>query len=152
MARRAEVAAGVAAAAIAVTTLLVVVLAPLICRGAVVGGRCAGGARMTSLFAEARHVEAAVWVYLGAMFVLTMTGAAGAALDGARGDQRGLALLWGGTSLAFAGCALGVLGVFGSLYLPSVVALLIAAYAAFVRRTRRTEDDQGRAAPDRPGA
>jgi hypothetical protein len=75
------------------------------------------------------------WAYLVALGLLPLAGAAGAVLDGERGDKRGLIALWGGTVLAFAGCALTALGI-GLFYLPPVLALLIATYAAIVRRSR----------------
>ncbi|HEY7982840.1 MAG TPA: hypothetical protein VID73_01650 [Ktedonobacterales bacterium] len=133
MARRTEIGASIAAALLALVTLLAALFLPLVsaCGGS---GRCGGGARLVSLTSQAVHVEPAVWLYIALMAALTLAGALGGLLDGARRSRRGLALLWLGAGLAFAGCALGALGVFGSLYLPSIVALVIAAVAGFARR------------------
>jgi hypothetical protein len=133
VARRTEIGASLAAALLAIVTLLAVLFLPLVplCHGA---GRCGSGARLVSLASLAAHVEPAVWLYIALMGALTLAGALGGLLDGARGNRGGLPLLGASAALAFAGCALGALGVFGTLYLPSIVALLIAAVAAFARR------------------
>ncbi|HEV2239144.1 MAG TPA: hypothetical protein VGR57_20985 [Ktedonobacterales bacterium] len=135
MARRAEIGASIAAALLALVTLLAALFLPLVpaCAASAYGS-C--HARLEPLTAPAVRVEPAVWVYIALLAALTLAGALGGLLDGVRDDRRGLALLWLGTGLTFAGCALGALGVFGSLYLPSIVALLIAAAAAFARRRR----------------
>ena len=133
MATRTEIGASLAAAALALATLLAALFLPLVPRcQASASGPC--HARLASLASLAGHVEPAVWVYIALMAALTLAGAVGGLLDAAHGDQRGLVLLGVGATLALGGCALGALGVFGSLYLPSMVALLIAGAAAFVRR------------------
>jgi hypothetical protein len=146
VARRTEIGASIAAALLAVITLPAALFLPLVpaCGS---GGRCPGGARLVSLASQAGRVEPAVWLYIALMAVLTLAGALGGLLDGARGNRRGLALLWLGAALAFVGCALGALGVFGSLYLPSIVALLIAAIAAFARRQPLTLPARPRPGP-----
>ncbi len=133
MARRTEIGASLAAAVLALATLLGALFLPLVpaCSPGA-SGSC--HARLDRLTSPAVHVEPAVWLYLALMALFTLAGALGGLLDGLRGDQRGLALLGAGAALALAGCALGALGVFGSLYLPSIVALLVAAMAAFARR------------------
>jgi hypothetical protein len=125
--------ASLAAAALALVTLLGALFLPLIPRCQTsTSGPC--HVRLASLASLAGHVEPAIWVYIALMAGLTLAGALGGLLDAARGDRRGLALLGISTTLALAGCALGALGAFGSLYLPSMVALLIAAAAAYARR------------------
>ena len=133
MARRTEMGASLAAAALAAVTLLGALFLPLVplCRADETGSCYA---RLAPLTSHAVHVEPAVWLYIALMAALTLAAALGGALDALRDDRRGLALLGAGAALAFAGCALGALGVFGSLYLPSIVALLIAGAAAIARR------------------
>jgi hypothetical protein len=46
----------------------------------------------------------------------------------------GLLALWGATLVVFAVCALGSRGPLGLLYLPSTLALALAAYVALLRR------------------
>jgi hypothetical protein len=133
VATRTEIGASLAAAVLALATLLAALFLPLVPRcEASASGPC--HARLASLASLAGHVEPAVWVYIALMAILTLAGAVGGLLDAARGDRRGLVLLAVGASLALAGCALGALGAFGSLYLPSMVALLVAAIAAYARR------------------
>jgi hypothetical protein len=133
VAQRTEIGASVAAAALAVVTLLAALFLPLV-------PACPAGdfdscySRLAPLTSHAVHVEPTVWLYIALMAALTLAGALGGLLDGARDDRRGLALLGVGAALAFAGCAVGALGVFGSLYLPSIVALLVAVAAAIARR------------------
>jgi hypothetical protein len=136
MARRVEVGAGVAAAALSLVALAVVLLAPIapICRVPLTAsGRCPVAVRFVNLL----HVSlpAGVWVYIFAMVIVPLAGAAGAVLDGELGQRRGVLLLWGGAVLAFAGCAMSALSL-GLFYLPAVLALLIAGYAAVLRRLR----------------
>lgn len=135
MARRTEIGASIAAALLAVVTLLAALFLPLVrvC-GSIPVRACAREARAASLVSLAAHVEPAVWFYLALMAVATLAGAAGGLLDGVRGNRRGLPLLAVGAVLVFGGCTFGALGVFGSLYLPSIVALLVAVVAAYARR------------------
>jgi hypothetical protein len=135
VARRTEIGASIAAALLAGATLLAALFLPLVrvC-GPTLVRTCAHDARLMSLVSLAAHVEPAVWLYLALMAVATLAGAAGGLLDGMRGNRRGLPLLAVGAVMAFGGCAFGALGVFGSLYLPSIVALLVAVVAAYARR------------------
>lgn len=136
MARKIEVGAGVAAGVLGLIALAVVLLAPLVaaCPVALDAARhCPVATRQVSL--PETRLSGVEWGYLIALGVMPLVGAAGAVLDGELGQKRGLIPLWVGTVLAFAGCALTALGV-GLFYLPPVLALLIATYAAIVRRTR----------------
>lgn len=137
---RIELGAGIAAAAIGLLTLPMALLAPLypICSGA--QGCTAGQARYVSLLAA--HPGADVWVLLLALLALTLAGAAGAIADarrrapvGARlASGVGMLTLWGAALAVFVICALGSRGPLGLLYLPSTVALALAAYVALLRR------------------
>jgi hypothetical protein len=152
MARRVELGAGLAAAVLSVIALAMVLLTPLVpttCAGPVVAGRCAAGAGYLTLLAAGARVDASVWLYVIAMLIASLGGAAGAALDGVRRGRTALVLLWIATAVALAGCAsvaaLG--GALGLFYVPPVLALLIAVAAAL--RRRATPPAQGEDAPKR---
>jgi hypothetical protein len=136
MVRKIEVGAGVAAGVLGLVALAVVLLAPLVAACPVAldaAHQCPVATHQVSL--PRAGLSGGEWAYLVALGLLPVAGAAGAVLDGELGDKRGLIALWGGAVLAFAGCALTALGV-GLFFLPPVLALLIATYAAIVRRTR----------------
>ena len=76
------------------------------------------------------------------LLALTLAGAVGAIAD-ARSQHApaarmlsgaGLLALWGATLGVFAICALGSRGPLGLLYLPSTLALALAAYVGLLRR------------------
>ena len=137
---RIEMGAGIAAAAIGLLTLPMALLAPLFpaCPGV---APCAETqARYVSLLAT--HPGADVWALLLGLLALTLAGAAGAIADArtqASASVRlvtgaGLLALWGAALLVFALCTLGSRGPLGLLYLPSTLALALAAYVALLRR------------------
>ncbi len=143
---RMELGAGVAAAVIGLLTLPMALLAPLYPVCAVTpprGVACpAADTRAVSLLAT--HPAGAVWALLLGLLMLTLVGAAGAVVDararpspgpGARLIVgAGMLALWGATLVVFAICALGSRGPLGLLYLPSTLALALAAYSALLRR------------------
>jgi hypothetical protein len=136
MARKVEVGAGIATVVLSVIALAVLLLAPLapVCPVALTAaGRCPAPLHYITL--PRAGLTTSQWSYLAFMLILPLAGAAGAILDGELGERRGLLLLWGGAVLAFAGCAMTATGV-GLFYLPPVLALLIAAYAALIRQLR----------------
>lgn len=146
MARKVEVGAGVATVVLSVIALAVLLLAPLapVCPVAfTAAGRCPATLHYVTL--PGAGLTPVQWIYLAFMLIVPLAGAAGAILDGELGQRRGLLLLWGGAVLAFAGCAMTATGV-GFFYLPSVLALLIAAYAALARRRRAMPRGQDAAA------
>jgi hypothetical protein len=141
---RMELGAGVAAATIGLLTLPMTLLAPLFPLCALPqtgGGACPRGAtRAVSLLAA--HPGADVWALLLGLLVLTLVGAGAAVVDARTQpapDGRliaGVAMLalWGAALVVFAVCALGSRGPLGLLYLPSTLALALAAYVALLRR------------------
>ncbi|HZC05966.1 MAG TPA: hypothetical protein VE338_10020 [Ktedonobacterales bacterium] len=141
---RVELGAGVGAAVIGLFTLPMALLAPLfpVCAVAhsATGACPASATRAVSLLAS--HPGGDVWALLLGLFALTLLAAAGAVTDarahpapGARLIAgNGLAALWGATILVFAVCAIGAGGPLGLLYLPSTLALGLAAYVALLRR------------------
>jgi hypothetical protein len=141
---RMELGAAVAAAVIGLLTLPMALLAPLYPVCSVTpppGTTClATDARAVSLLAT--HPGGAVWALLLGLLILTLVGAAGAVVDARARPSPGARLivgagmlaLWGATLVVFAICALGSRGPLGLLYLPSTLALALAAYSALLRR------------------
>ena len=154
MTRRVEVGAGIGAAVLSVVALVMLLLAPLVpeCSGAVIAGRCPVGIRYVSLPSVAASVDNSVWLYIGAMLLVLLAGAAGAVLDGTRRPVRRAAagVLWACTALALAGCLTVAApgGALGFFYAPAVMGLAIASYAAWARRARpRTHAAQDHVEP-----
>jgi hypothetical protein len=140
---RMELGAGVAAAVIGLLTLPMALLAPLYPVCAVTpprGAACPTTVRAVSLLAT--HPGGDVWALLLGLLILTLVGAAGAVMDARARPSPGARLivgagmlaLWGATLVVFAVCALGSRGPLGLLYLPSTLALALAAYSALLRR------------------
>ncbi len=155
---RLELGAGAAAAVMGLLTPPIAVLLPIYvtCTAPLTAsGACPGGAT-TAVSLMAAHPDGSVWALLIALLFLTLVGAAGAILDARRRlDPHGrliagteMSLLWGATLLVFAACVLGSRGPLGVLYLPSTLALLLAAYVALLRRlaARRTAQNETKAA------
>ena len=128
-------------------------LAPLfsVCPAAARGATtCAvASARSVSLLATRPGVE--IWALLLALLAITLAGGIGAiadaraplAADAQLMAGRRMLALWVAALLVFATCALGSRGPLGLLYLPSTLALALAAYVALLRRLaarRRTAD------------
>lgn len=133
MARRIELGAGIAAAVLSVITLIVILFAPIVssCSGGTLSHCPAGHQHNESLLQLG--IDGSVWAYLIGMVVVLIAGGAGAVAEARYGWRGGVALLWGGAVLAFAACALTAGGI-GLLYLPSVLAVCLAAYASILQR------------------
>lgn len=133
--RRVEFGAGIAAAVLSLFALGMLLFAPLVtyCAVQVRAPTACPDVRTTSL-AHA-GLDAAAWAFLIGMLALTLAGAAGAIGEARFGVREGAYALWAGAALVFAGCALTAGGV-GMLYLPSVLALCLAAYASVARKLR----------------
>jgi len=136
---RIELGAGVAAALLALGAFTLLLFAPLI-------AYCSSSAPVSSAssptcptdavrYTSLAHAgaDAGTWLFLVVMLALTLLGAVGALGEARLGWRWSIWALWAGTLLAFAGCALGVRSV-GAVYLPSTLALCLAAYAALLRR------------------
>jgi len=131
-ARRIEFGAGIAAGALSVLAFVFVVFAPVVPVCAAAAQRCPEGAPRYTAVVHASP-GAGVWLFVLAMFALSLAGALAAVVE-ARAGRRGAALpLWAATVLIFGGCTLAASGV-GVIYLPSVLALGLAAYASILSR------------------
>jgi hypothetical protein len=131
-ARRIEFGAGIAACALSVLAFAFVVFAPIV-------PVCASPARLCPRNAP-RYVTmiqgspgAGVWLFVLAMLVLSLAGGVGAIVEARTGRRVAAIPLWAATVLVFGGCALAAGGA-GIIYLPSVLALGLAAYASILAR------------------
>lgn len=133
--RKVEFGAGIAAAALSVLALAMLLFAPLVsyCDARVRAFAACPDVRYTSL-AHA-GLDAFAWMFLVGMLLFTLVGAAGAISEAHFDVRAGAYVTWAGAVLVFAGCALTASGI-GLLYLPSVLALCLAAYASVVQRMR----------------
>lgn len=132
-AQRIELGAGIAASALSLLAFVFVLFAPVVPVCAVANAqRCPASAVRYEALAQVGP-DASVWLFVLAMLALSLAGGVGAIIE-ARSGRRAAALpLWGATVLVFGGCALGAGGL-GVIYLPSVLALALAAYASVLRR------------------
>jgi hypothetical protein len=133
--RRIEFGAGVAACALGILTFFFVLFAPLVPVCASPAQPCPSGApRYVAVIHSAP--DASTWLFLLAMLALALAGGLGAITE-ARTARRAAAIpLWGAAALALGVCGFAVGGV-GLIYLPSVLALTLAAYASVLSRLRR---------------
>src|SRR5262245_37993985 len=126
MARRIELAAGAAAVVLDVCALLFLLLAPLVpvCLQAGVATCPASSVRYVPL--PQAGAGTAGWIYVFSLFALILVAAAGALAEARMNAHWGAWMLWVGSVLAFASCALGAGGV-GLIYLPAVLSVCLAA-------------------------
>lgn len=145
--RRVEFGAGIAAAALSLFALGMLLFAPLVtyCAVQVHAPATCPDVRTTSLVHAG--LDAAAWAFLIGMLALTLAGAAGAIGEARFGVREGAYALWAGAALVFVGCAVTAGGV-GILYLPSVLALCLAAYASVAQRMRARSRPSGQPATD----
>lgn len=160
--RKVEFGAGIAAAVLSLAALGMLLFAPLVpyCGVRVRAFAACPDVGYTSL--THAGLDAAAWAFLVGMLLLTLAGAAGAIGEARFGVRMGAYAVWAGAALVLGGCALTAGGV-GLLYLPSVLALCLAAYASAAqwmrarpRRVRPTATEvtdarDARGASDAPG-
>lgn len=141
MARRIELAAGIAAVVLGVFALLFLLLAPLVplCPHAGVSPCTASSVRYVPL--PQANLSAASWLFVLGLFTLLLIAAAGALAEARLNARWGTWTLWAGGVLAFACCALGAGGV-GVVYLPAVLSICLAAYASISTRLRPIQRSQ----------
>ncbi|HKT36752.1 MAG TPA: hypothetical protein VJR48_00160 [Ktedonobacterales bacterium] len=131
-ARRIEFGAGIAACALSVLAFAFVVFAPIV-------PVCSSPAQLCPRNAP-RYVTmiqgspgAVVWLFVLAMLALSLMGGVGAIVEARTGRRVAAIPLWAAAVLVFGGCALAAGGA-GIIYLPSVLALGLAAYASILAR------------------
>jgi hypothetical protein len=134
--RRAQYGAGIATGVLAVLGLAALLFAPLV-RGCIVDvtftNRCPPrGIRYVPL--PQTGLAADAWALLIGLGIVVVIGAAGAVIDARRDWRAGALPLWIATVLAFGACVAALRGLVGLLYLPSVLALSLAATASLARR------------------
>ncbi len=144
-ARRIEFGAGIAACALSVLAFAFLVFAPIvpICTVAAAQTCPAHAVRYESLAQAPSGIS--TWLFVLAMLALSLAGGVGAIVEARTGQRLAAIPLWAATVLVFAGCALAAGGA-GLIYLPSVLALGLAAYASILsrlsaRNRRATEND-----------
>jgi hypothetical protein len=153
LARRIELGAGIAAAVLALAGLALLLFAPVLPPATMCPGRFACFAEPT------RYVSALqaplgfdAWALILAPALLCLVGAAGAVADAQRGLRAGLFALGIAASLAVLVCLAAATGVVGALYFPATLALVLAAFGAFIARSptsARTSTGNESTPPDR---
>jgi hypothetical protein len=136
MARRLELGAGIAAGALALLALVVLAFAPLVpyCAPTASPVQNCGAVRYQSL--ALTDPEAAVWAYLFGLLLVSLVAAGGAIVEARYGLRSGALPLWVGALLLFF-ASVFTAGWVGLFYLPTVLALGVASYAALLRRLPR---------------
>jgi len=132
-ARRIEFGAGIAACALSLLAFIFVAFAPIVPVCSVAGAQsCPANAVHYESLAHAPSGVSA-WLFVLAMLGLSLAGGMSAIAEARTGRRIAAIPLWMTTALAFGGCALAASGA-GIVYLPSVLALGLAAYASLLSR------------------
>ena len=132
-ARRIEFGAGIAACALSVLAFVFVLFAPIIpvCANASAQQCPANAVRYMS--AVQSSPGAGFWIFVLAMLALSLLGGVSAMIEARTGRRAAAIPLWASAVLVLGGCALFATGI-GLIYLPSVLALGLAAYASVLGR------------------
>lgn len=132
-ARRIEFGAGVAACALSLLAFVFVLIAPIVpvCSVANVQSCPANAVRYEAIVQASP--DASAWLFVLAMLVISLAGGVGAIIEARTGRRAAAIPLWVAAILAFAGCVFAAGGA-GIIYLPSVLALALAAYASILAR------------------
>jgi hypothetical protein len=131
-ARRIELGAGVAACALSLLAFVFVLFAPVVPVCASPAQLCPRESPRYTAIVHASP-DASVWLFVLAMLALSLAGGIGAIIEARTGRRAAAIPLWIAAALVFGGCALGASGA-GVIYLPSVLALALAAYASILTR------------------
>ena len=148
-ARRIEFGAGVAACALSLLAFVFVLVAPIVpvCSVAVAPAQqCPANAVRYEAIVQTAP-DASVWLFVLAMLVISLAGGIGALVEARTGRRAAAIPLWVAAVLVFAGCSLAASGA-GVIYLPSALALALAAYASIL--TRLPARSNTPAAPEPP--
>ncbi|HEY7341776.1 MAG TPA: hypothetical protein VH591_12905 [Ktedonobacterales bacterium] len=132
-ARRIEFGAGIAACALSVLAFAFLVFAPVVpvCTVAAAQTCPAHAVRYESLAQVPSGIS--IWLFVLAMLAVSLAGGVGAIVEARTGRRLAAIPLWASAVLVFGGCALAAGGA-GIIYLPSVLALGLAAYASILSR------------------
>ena len=135
MARRIELGAGIAAVVLAALAVGVLLFAPIV-------AFCPTGPLHSCPVHIVRYEtlpqagpDVGVWAYIIGMLLIAVMSATGAIMEARYKLQFGLLLLWTGAIITFMGCALEAFDI-GVLFLPTVLALALAAYASLLNQPR----------------
>ena len=132
-ARRIEFGAGVAACALSLLAFVFVLVAPIVPVCTVANAqRCPASAVRYEATIQAAP-DSGAWLFVLAMLVVSLAGGVGAIVEARTGRRVAAIPLWVASVLVFAGCALAASGA-GVVYLPSALALALAAYASILAR------------------
>jgi hypothetical protein len=131
-ARRIEFGAGVAACALSLLAFIFVLVAPIVPVCASPEQLCPKGAPAYVSIIQASP-DAGAWLFVLAMLVISLVGGIGAIVEARTGRRAAAIPLWVAEILVFAGCVFAASGA-GIIYLPSVLALALAAYASILGR------------------
>lgn len=131
-ARRIEFGAGIAACALSVLAFVFVLFAPIVPVCASPSQHCPPN---TPRYIAVIHASpgASIWLFVLAMLAFSLVGGLGALMEARTGRLAAAIPLWAASVLVFAGCAISANGA-GILYLPSVLALGLAAYGSVLSR------------------
>lgn len=132
--RRVELACGIAAALLTLLALAMLLFAPVI-------PVCPRGAATCTtsdvifVTLTSTSVSPGAAAYIIGLCVVLLLGAVAAALDALTSRRAAAVGLWAVAALALAGCAVAAQGL-GALYVPAVLALVIAAFVSIRRSIR----------------
>lgn len=137
-ARRIEFGAGIAACALSLLAFVFVLFAPIVPICASPTQHCPKG---TPRYAALAHTSlgASVWLFVVVMLALSLVGGIGAIVEAQTGRRIAALPLWTATVMVFGGCAFAANGA-GIIYLPSALALGLAAYASALSRRQSRAD------------
>ena len=132
-ARRIEFGAGVAACALSLLAFVFVLVAPIVpvCSVANTQPCPANAVRYEAVIQVSP--DAGIWLFVLAMLVISLAGGISAIAEARSGRRAAAIPLWVAAILVFAGCVFAASGA-GIIYLPSVLALALAAYASILAR------------------
>lgn len=145
-ARRVELAAGIASALVTALALALLLVAPIVPACARDVPNCPpADLRFVALSSSA--VSPGALAYIVGISATLLLGSAAAIADATSANLRAAGrVLWVLTALALVGCALSAQGA-GAVYVPAVLALLIATYASLRGRARRRGEPSDTVSP-----
>ena len=134
-ARRIEFGAGIAVCALGILAFVFVLFAPIVpvCANATANAQQCPANAVRYVSAVQTSPGAGFWLFVLAMLALSLLGGISAIIEARTGRRAAAIPLWASAVLVLGGCALFATGI-GLIYLPSVLALGLAAYASALAR------------------